>query len=283
MRDGPIENEKQPSIDLLDDIFFVLVDLMPDLVGVHDQEYKILHVNTSAVELLGFVNKKDIIGMSLLELSPDNKHRIIKNIARTAVYGEIDYEEYTMRDAGGLELIVEARAVAISWGGKNAYLIIAHDVTNSKNLLVHYKEFQKEIEIKNAALVQKILDINVLMDQVRLHKKETETNLVSNIETIVLPLLAKIKSKPDSPEHLDLLEKSLNDIISTFGTKIASKLTSREREVIGFIKKGLTNKEIAKTLNLSQRTIDRHRQKIRGKLNLVRTNESLKTWLDNNS
>ena len=142
---------------------------------------------------------------------------------------------------------------------------------------------QKEIEVKNSALVQKMIDLEALMNQVEQYKKDTESNVISNIETTILPILRKIKIQPESAEYMDLLENNLKNIVSEFGIKIASRLSSREREVVSFIKKGLTNKEISEVLNLSPRTIDNHRQKIREKLNLSKSKISLKNWLYENT
>lgn len=50
-------------------------------------------------------------------------------------------------------------------------------------------------------------------------------------------------------------------------------LSNREREVLGLISEGKTNKEIANKLNLSVYTIDSHRGKIMEKLNLHNTGE----------
>ncbi len=48
--------------------------------------------------------------------------------------------------------------------------------------------------------------------------------------------------------------------------KRLSQLTPREREVYTLIVKGLSNKEVAKQLNISNRTIDVHRSKIMEKM-----------------
>ncbi len=44
------------------------------------------------------------------------------------------------------------------------------------------------------------------------------------------------------------------------------KITKREKEIIEYISNGFSDKEIAKTLNISHRTIDAHKQNMMGKL-----------------
>lgn len=55
-----------------------------------------------------------------------------------------------------------------------------------------------------------------------------------------------------------------------------TKLSEREQEVIRYIKKGLTSKEIAALMHLSSYTIDTHRKNICRKLNLSSPNALLK-------
>ena len=45
-----------------------------------------------------------------------------------------------------------------------------------------------------------------------------------------------------------------------------SQLSAREREVLGFITEGLTNKEIGRALELSPRTVESHRASLFAKL-----------------
>ena len=48
----------------------------------------------------------------------------------------------------------------------------------------------------------------------------------------------------------------------------ADRLTSREREVVQLLAEGKSNKEIAKTLNLSIKTVETHRAALMRKLDL---------------
>lgn len=49
---------------------------------------------------------------------------------------------------------------------------------------------------------------------------------------------------------------------------LSEELTAREREVLTCIAEGMTNREIAETLIISAKTVDRHRENIMRKLNL---------------
>ena len=53
-------------------------------------------------------------------------------------------------------------------------------------------------------------------------------------------------------------------------------LTPREREVLTWIAEGRTNREIAETLVISPKTVDRHRENIMAKLNLHNRTELVK-------
>jgi len=62
--------------------------------------------------------------------------------------------------------------------------------------------------------------------------------------------------------------------------EISSLLTQREREVLKLIATGLTNKQIAKRLSLSVKTIDTHRTNIMQKLNVHTTAELVRFALE---
>ncbi|HEX9757437.1 MAG TPA: response regulator transcription factor [Nitrospiria bacterium] len=69
----------------------------------------------------------------------------------------------------------------------------------------------------------------------------------------------------------DLKEEILGDLGSRKEKKIGIPLTEREQEVLLLIAEGLTNKEIAKKLTLSVKTIDNHRSNLMMKLGIHET------------
>lgn len=52
------------------------------------------------------------------------------------------------------------------------------------------------------------------------------------------------------------------------GRKIGQRLTSRENEVLQLVAEGMGNKQIAAQLNLSVKTVEKHRQQLMNKLNI---------------
>lgn len=96
----------------------------------------------------------------------------------------------------------------------------------------------------------------------------------------------KLKEDKDSPNILTLglgfkLSKSIfsenqifdfaKQLIQHKSTIELKSITKREKQVLKFIAKGLTNYEIGKTLNISNKTAETHRKNIQRKLNLHNT------------
>lgn len=80
--------------------------------------------------------------------------------------------------------------------------------------------------------------------------------VVSQGNVFLYPSLAKMLVK-------DFLQRAEESPVSA-----EEKLTPREREVLTYVAEGYTNREIARALVISVKTVDRHRENIMRKLNL---------------
>jgi PAS domain S-box-containing protein len=69
------------------------------------------------------------------------------------------------------------------------------------------------------------------------------------------------------------LSEALSAILRRQNENLFNKLTAREKDVLGMAVKGLNNKEIANSLNLSRYTVETHRKNIRLKLKVRNTSE----------
>ena len=118
------------------------------------------------------------------------------------------------------------------------------------SVLKHFSEFNFRINeitnqeaLKIAALTSSLIDNQLLSDY------DTTISINDDIETIC----SKIKEAVNEPDE----ESSEQDALS-----------AREKEIIGCVVKGMTNKAIADTLSISIYTVITHRRNISRKLQI---------------
>lgn len=154
-----------------------------------------------------------------------------------------------------------------------------------KNLEKMVKKRTAELEAKTGLLEETNTALRVLINQREKDMGELEDSIMSNIHKLVTPYLDKLKSSPLNPKEaacVTVIDLSLRDITSPFTNKLSSKflnLTSKEIEVANLIREGKSTKDIAGILHSTDRTINFHRNNIRRKLGLNRSNKNLRTYL----
>lgn len=113
-----------------------------------------------------------------------------------------------------------------------------------------------------------------MIAHVERERDQVRQDIRRRLETIVGPLLDQVRSQLQGVQrkYLDLIRKSLDEIsepILKTSRSINERLTPKELQICNMIKNGMSVKEIAKLLNLSPRTVDKHRENIRKKLGLT--------------
>jgi len=159
------------------------------------------------------------------------------------------------------------------------------EITERKRTEKLLQKSEKKLSEQNILLRDKNIALREVLKQVQVEKEEMEAHILDNVDRILLPLISKLKSEEShlSQQSLELLEKTLKKITDPFGSKISRdtfKLTRREMEICNMIKNGLTSKEIAKLLNISTRTVEKHRNHIRKKLGIIDKDINLATYLN---
>ncbi len=106
-----------------------------------------------------------------------------------------------------------------------------------------------------------------------------------NVDEFIMPHLQDLKK--DLSGHrkricLDALESNFRNIISPFARRLTKSryyLTPSETKVADFVRQGRRTKEIAYFMNLSAKTVESHRENIRGKLGLKHKKTNLRACL----
>jgi PAS domain S-box-containing protein len=170
--------------------------------------------------------------------------------------------------------------------GTVAYASFNRDVTAYKNAEVVLKQRESELEERAQLLQQKNAALRELMSQVESEKKRTAEQIHTNIDQLVLPLVHRLKTRCCEADrvYVEMIEESLGEIVAGSGIGISSAmhhLTQREIEMCTMIRQGITSKEIGRLLNISPRTVETHRNRIRKKLGIDNPVTNLVTFLKN--
>lgn len=148
-------------------------------------------------------------------------------------------------------------------------------------------------ELEESAIAMKVMLANLAsensgLDQKVLARKvgEIDERIVINARELTEPVLDKLEMTSltgRQKEYLAILRENLHEITSPAMQRLYSAdfgLTPAELQVANLVRQGKSSKDIAAVLNLSVRTIEFHRDRIRKKLGIKARRTSLKSVLD---
>jgi DNA-binding CsgD family transcriptional regulator len=154
------------------------------------------------------------------------------------------------------------------------------DIENARK-----QELEREVEKRTHELNNMNTALQVLLDKRRQDQDSMEKTILENYERTLLPIFRKLQNitvKPEQKFLIETLHSSVKQMIIPYEKKFSDpmkKLTPREIQISLMVKEGLSNKEIANSLNKSLRTITTHRENIRKKLSLKNKKINLRTHL----
>lgn len=254
-----------------------------DLLCIASLEGFFIDVNPAFVKTLGY-SKKELLSTKFIEfVHDDDKKATIEELKKISQGKETLYFENRYRCKDGQFKWLGWTCPAPEQQTGLLYAV-ARDLTKYKESELALKKSQSELISQKRSLEKKNIALKEILAQIELEKKQLKSEVVANIEELVLPLLQKLKRKGAKIDvvQLSLLEKNLKSITSSFGYKISRKqlkLTPKEIEICSMIKNGLSSKDIAQLLSVSLRTVDNHRNHIRNKLGLSGKSSNLSIFL----
>lgn len=190
------------------------------------------------------------------------------------------------RQDGSLKDIQLSATMVAGKDGKSVCMMGSlMDATKHKRLEEKLQEREADLETRANELEEVSSALRALLRQRDKDKTELAEQMLLNAKELVLPYIEEFKKHVSNAKqlaYLNIIEANLNDIVSSFARKFSlrySSLTPREVQIAYLVKEGKTSREMAELLNVSMRTIESHRQKIRMKIGIKNDKANLRSQL----
>lgn len=261
----------------------------------YDWEYWIdpngnfVYNSPSCERITGYSSHEFLQNPSLLRkiVHPDNREVFNRHID--------DYQH--QREVTNIEFRIIRRDGEQCWIGhccqpvydsKNDYLgrrCSNRDISCQKNLEMNLIK-QKEALIERTTSLEKTNEaLKALLDRREIEKKSIEQSMVINLKRFVFPYLddlEKQKNSKDTMAYINIIRTNIEQLVSPVSKSLSGAyldLTPMEIRVADLIRQGTPTKSIADMLNISSSTVEKHRNKIRKKLNILNKRINLQTYL----
>jgi PAS domain S-box-containing protein len=247
--------------DLFDKGSEGVVIMTPDLT--------IVEVNRAYAEMHGYPAERfkgmDLDDITALRAGTRKERRGL--IRRMRAGHSVCFEvEHYHRDGHLLPLSVTSGIVRIA--GRPFYLGFLQDITQRRRIEKELKRSKEELRREQITLQRKNVTLRELLEHMERAKDKIREDVAMNVEGVILPVLGKLRLQGVSSKYVALLRHHLNDLASSYGRRLSQKslhLSPREIELCHLLKGGLKTKDISNLLQLSDKTVDKHRRNIRKK------------------
>jgi len=148
------------------------------------------------------------------------------------------------------------------------------------------QQMKDEVELAQTETgLENIQNALSLLDEIRnLDSSEKKEKLSLEIQDYYVEGLERLKNTIHDPIVslcLDIIKTNLEEFVSPANsiTKLYAILTPSEIQIAEFIRMGKTSKDIADALDIAQKTVENHRNKVRDKLGLKNKSVNLRSYL----
>ena len=127
--------------------------------------------------------------------------------------------------------------------------------------------------------------LKVLLRHREEDRRELKEQFLTNFRKMIMPSLEKLRKTgldPRQSAYVDVVEMNVRKVFSSSRADTGLSyvnFTPVEMRIVGYIKEDKTTKEIGQLLNLSPRTVEYYRDKVRKKLGLKSKNVNLRSYL----
>lgn len=252
-----------------------IFELVPASIVIVDKQGHIIDISPHHITDIGRgkTSKDDYLEKNILD------HPSVKNAGLDLKYKKVlsgesldEKNVFFPATTGGHPGFFNVKAAPIFDGEEIIGAVMIHENITEQN------NKTKDLEEANLAL-------KVVLQQTINAKQDIQKKILDNIELLILPYIEELKEKlHDTPELslVKVITENLESVTSSFVKNIRAEfldLTPREIQVTNFIRQGKSNKDIARLLNLSIRTIEYYRSNLRRKFKINNKKISLRSYL----
>lgn len=266
------------------------IETMGDGLSEVDEHQVTTYANEMLCQMWGRT-KNEIIGKNVEQFLDDENKKILYMQWENRKKGDKKSYEivWNKKDGSKLHTIMTPTPYFDSNGKFKGSFVIITDISKQKKekslLELRVTQRTRDLENKTKSLEEVNTALRVLLRKREEDKTILEERMLLNVRELVIPYVERMRESRLNDRQkgcLDIMETTLNDIVSPFLHKVSLEflnLTPSEIQVANLVKLGKTTKEIAQILNLSGKTIEFYRKRIRKKIGITNTNINLRTFL----
>jgi PAS domain S-box-containing protein len=254
---------------------------IPIGMSIASLDGQIIHFNKAMSQLTGYT-EEELSSMNIREFFQDSKEYELL-WTRQKENGSVHHTEVQLIRKDGAPFFVSLTVTRIEIDSVDVALFSAIDITLRKNTEAELRKTMQVLEEQKKILTRKNVALSELVDQIAIEKNMLKHDIGANVCELVLPVIEKLRLTEAPSGYLDLLEHHIRKITDKFGvavSKIAPRLSPRESEILTMIHSGLTSKDIARLLNISYQTVEKHRRNIRKKIGISGKKVNLSRYLE---
>lgn len=233
----------------------------------------ISEANDSMAKMYGYSKAHEILGRPLGDFMLDSDEKNIQGVSEFVDQNFLvkDVITHEQKIDGTIGIFLNSTTPAFRNGFLVSFWGSSLEITELCSMRDDLDRANTELIRKSQVLEEKNIALKELVTLISIEKENLKDQIMHNIEHVLLPALGRIQVSKGDPRFIVQFRSDLEQMTSAFGRTLIStgqKLTPREVEVCRYVKNGLRNKEIAEILNLSIRTVEKHRRMIRKKLGI---------------
>jgi PAS domain S-box-containing protein len=249
--------------------FRALFERVFDGLILIDFEGNIVDLNESACRLLGF-SKDDLDELKIDRLAfPNDFSDLWDGLARAFDGYSAYLGEFRLLDADKKTVHAEIGCTGLEIHGHDFVLASFRDITG--RILA-----EQRLKEKNIALTE-------VLTHLEEEKMKIKKQISNMVDQVLMPSMNRLVNEDGSANvvYFKLLRDSLQEMASLSGGvgDTMTRLSPREMEICKLTRNGHTAKEIAGALNITVATVEKHKEKIRRKLNIVNKKINLASHL----